>query len=145
MSLNNTKPTNQSCKHTTCYYWKSFFFVPMVQILCDYIIIDTIRCQSDVNFNGIVSKETQGSCTCLIYASSAIITTIDQNYSSMTDGTLFKHIHKPCVLFGHIAIATAVISWRIQDSSFWWEKIKYWLPDKSNSSDVLFTVHPLRV
>ena len=45
-----------SCKHTTCYSWKSFFFVPMVQILCDYIIIDTIRCQSDVICNGIVSK-----------------------------------------------------------------------------------------
>ena len=29
---------------------------------------------------------------------------------SMAKGTLFKHIHKPCVLFGHIAIATAVIS-----------------------------------
>ena len=29
----------------------------MVQILCDYIIIDTIRCRSDVICNGIVSKQ----------------------------------------------------------------------------------------
>ena len=64
----------------------------------------------------------------------------------MADGTLFKHTHKPCVLFGHIAIATAVISWRIEiKHTFWWEKIKYWLPANSSSSDVLFTVHPLRV
>ena len=63
----------------------------------------------------------------------------------MADGTLFKHIHKPWVLFGHIAIATASFRWRIQDSSFWWEKIKYWSPANSSSSDVLFTVHPLRV
>ena len=33
------------------------FFVPMVQILCDYIIIETIRCRSDIICNGIVSKQ----------------------------------------------------------------------------------------
>ena len=44
------------------------FFVPMVQILCDYIIIDTIRCRSDVICNGIVSKQN----TRLLYVSSMV-------------------------------------------------------------------------
>ena len=45
-----------------------FFFVPMVQILCHYIIIDTIRCRSDVICNGIVSKQN----TRLLYVSSMV-------------------------------------------------------------------------
>ena len=45
-----------------------FFFVPMVQILCDYIIIDTIRCRSDVICNGIVSKQNIR----LLYVSSMV-------------------------------------------------------------------------
>ena len=44
------------------------FFVPMVQILGDYIIIDTIRCRSDVICNGIVSKQN----TRLLYVSSMV-------------------------------------------------------------------------
>ena len=44
------------------------FFVPMVQILCDYIIIDTICCRSDVICNGIVSKQN----TRLLYMSSMV-------------------------------------------------------------------------
>ena len=82
----------------------------MVQILCDYIIIDTIRCRSDVICNGIVSKQS----TRLLYVFDICL--ISYNYHNWpellkyADGTLFKHIHKPCVLFGHIAIATAVIS-----------------------------------
>ena len=44
------------------------FFVPMVQILCDYIIIDTIRCRSDFICNGIVSKQN----TRLLYVSSMV-------------------------------------------------------------------------
>ena len=44
------------------------FFVPMVQILCDYIIIDTIRYRSDVICNGIVSKQN----TRVLYVSSMV-------------------------------------------------------------------------
>ena len=57
-----------------------FCFVPMVQILCDYIIIDAIRCQSDVICNGIVSKQNTRFLYVFDICSSAIITTIDQNY-----------------------------------------------------------------